>query len=363
MLFTRCPECETTFRVTDETLQKAHGQVRCGRCAGVFNGYAELRDFSAEPLQRSAPASDGAPQATSAAPTTEIETTPATPAAQVTQQPLAAAPTAAPITAIPAALVPTDPVAASLGVRSLADVVTQVEQAAAAAPEPHEEPSTAMPAAAPDEPISPREVDAVLAAPSVVSAPSELWPPFGARPEPSTRRRRWNAAALIALLALGAQTVHHYRAEVAANPTFGPMLQQTYAWLGAEVHPRWDVQQYRIVDWIATAEPNARGLGSLKITAHIENQGPLRQPYPAVRLRLKDRWEEAVASRLFSPVEYLPSATPLDRLMSPGETARAEIEIVDPGPDADGFELDVCIDVEASALSCGTDEVFRHAAG
>ncbi len=44
MLFTRCPECETTFRVTDETLKKASGQVRCGRCASVFNAYAELHD-------------------------------------------------------------------------------------------------------------------------------------------------------------------------------------------------------------------------------------------------------------------------------------------------------------------------------
>ena len=44
MFFTRCPDCATTFRVTDEALQKAHGQVRCGRCASVFNAYSELRD-------------------------------------------------------------------------------------------------------------------------------------------------------------------------------------------------------------------------------------------------------------------------------------------------------------------------------
>src|SRR5690606_28995422 len=43
MLFTRCPDCETTFRITAEALRKADGQVRCGRCACVFNGYSELR--------------------------------------------------------------------------------------------------------------------------------------------------------------------------------------------------------------------------------------------------------------------------------------------------------------------------------
>src|SRR5690606_41227460 len=43
MLFTRCPDCETTFRITAEALRKADGQVRCGRCARVFNAYNELR--------------------------------------------------------------------------------------------------------------------------------------------------------------------------------------------------------------------------------------------------------------------------------------------------------------------------------
>ena len=51
MLFTRCPECETTFRVTDETLKKANGQVRCGRCASVFNAYAELHDPAAKSFE------------------------------------------------------------------------------------------------------------------------------------------------------------------------------------------------------------------------------------------------------------------------------------------------------------------------
>ena len=51
MLLTRCPECDTTFRVTDETLKKASGQVRCGRCASVFNAYAELQGAGSKPLE------------------------------------------------------------------------------------------------------------------------------------------------------------------------------------------------------------------------------------------------------------------------------------------------------------------------
>src|SRR5690606_15747085 len=44
MLFTRCPSCETTFRITDRALHKAGGQVRCGRCSCVFDAYSALRE-------------------------------------------------------------------------------------------------------------------------------------------------------------------------------------------------------------------------------------------------------------------------------------------------------------------------------
>jgi hypothetical protein len=206
--------------------------------------------------------------------------------------------------------------------------------------------------------ISAEQIDEVLTTrvPPPENAP-QSWSAFGT--EPRRRSSRWwSAAAALALLALGAQTVHYFRADVASHPTFGPWIQQAYGWVGVDLRPHWDVRQYEILDWVATAEPNARGLGSLKIAARIQNHGPLRQPYPAVQLRLKDRWEKAVSSRLFTPAEYLPRDAPRERLMSPGETARAQFEVVDPGPDAYGFELDVCIEVEASLVTCGTDEVF-----
>ncbi len=39
---TTCPACGTTFRVTAEQLLAKDGQVRCGRCAKVFNAYDAL---------------------------------------------------------------------------------------------------------------------------------------------------------------------------------------------------------------------------------------------------------------------------------------------------------------------------------
>ena len=328
MLLTRCPECDTTFRVTDETLKKASGQVRCGRCASVFNAYAELQDEGVNPSQ---PAARGQAEKPPPGPRPE----PSKPAAP------------APVR-LETKRAQNGPVA-SVGTAAVADVLSDAEVAAADAAAEARADAAARDTGA----ISATDVERVLTDDSAAALTS-VW----ARAEEPPRNRWWTVATALALLALGAQMIHYFRADLAGHPTFGPWLTATYKVFGVDVAPNWDVHQYEIIDWVATAEPNARGLGSLKITARIQNRGPQRQPYPAVQLRLKDRYETALGSRMFSPAEYLPRDTPSGRLMSPGETARAEIEVVDPGPDAYGFELDVCIEVEASLVTCGTDEVF-----
>jgi predicted Zn finger-like uncharacterized protein len=336
MLFTRCPECDTTFRVTDDTLKKASGQVRCGRCASVFNAYAELHDPAAK----------------------SFEPVPPPPAA--VEPPAAPRPESAAAAPPPPPAEPESP-AASSGADSHTDAVAQTSVAAdGASHDAAAETSAASSTPADVHAISATEVDRVLTDDVGLPAPQTpfAWQRSDEPVQQRARSRWWSVAAALALLALGAQAIHHFRSDIAGHATFGPWLTATYAALGVEITPHWDVSQYEILDWIATAEPNARGLGSLKITARIQNRGPARQPYPAVQLRLKDRWEAAVGSRMFAPAEYLPRDTPRGRLMSPGETARAEIEVVDPGPDAYGFELDVCIEVETSLVTCGTDEVF-----
>jgi predicted Zn finger-like uncharacterized protein len=45
MLVTTCPECETTFRISVGILEKAGGQVRCGRCARIFDANVDLREI------------------------------------------------------------------------------------------------------------------------------------------------------------------------------------------------------------------------------------------------------------------------------------------------------------------------------
>ncbi|MDH5217768.1 MAG: zinc-ribbon domain-containing protein, partial [Gammaproteobacteria bacterium] len=43
-MYTKCPNCQTTFRVSTAQLKLAEGKVRCGRCDHVFNAVSHLLD-------------------------------------------------------------------------------------------------------------------------------------------------------------------------------------------------------------------------------------------------------------------------------------------------------------------------------
>jgi predicted Zn finger-like uncharacterized protein len=58
-MYTRCPQCETVFRVTPQQLQASSGQVRCGKCQEVFDAFAALSAQLPAPEPRAAPSPPG----------------------------------------------------------------------------------------------------------------------------------------------------------------------------------------------------------------------------------------------------------------------------------------------------------------
>lgn len=57
-MYTRCPQCQTVFRITAAQLKARDGQVRCGRCQNVFRGDQHLVDRPERKVERPA----GAPR-------------------------------------------------------------------------------------------------------------------------------------------------------------------------------------------------------------------------------------------------------------------------------------------------------------
>jgi predicted Zn finger-like uncharacterized protein len=62
MLITTCGHCGARFRVTPQQLNARQGQVRCGRCHGVFSGFESLERHSEDGAVAAAPPPPPAPR-------------------------------------------------------------------------------------------------------------------------------------------------------------------------------------------------------------------------------------------------------------------------------------------------------------
>jgi hypothetical protein len=133
-----------------------------------------------------------------------------------------------------------------------------------------------------------------------------------------------------------------------------------YAALGSELLPAWDVDAYELRQWGAAADPDSSG--TLRVRASLLNGADHAQPFPLLRLTLQDRFGSEVGSRALEPREYLHSAPASNELLGAGERIDAEIAIVDPGKDAVGFEIDVCLR-DPDGLKCANEQARHSGSG
>jgi predicted Zn finger-like uncharacterized protein len=163
--------------------------------------------------------------------------------------------------------------------------------------------------------------------------------------------RRWPMVAVAALLALLAtQAIHFWRHDLSRNPAVGPWLMRAYSGIGMPLAPPVDLSAFELRQLGAASD----GLqaGRIKLRASIVNRAAFAQPLPLIRLSLQDRFGSTIATRDLDATEYLPGgAAPASGLLGPSQRADAEVVFVDPGRDAVGFELDVCLR-EAAGVRC-----------
>ncbi len=308
-MYTQCPDCTTVFRVTADALRTARGNVRCGVCSTSFNALEKLSEepFRAGPEAEYAPA----PQVTITA-----EEVPAMESPHMA----AAAPTGE---LPPSPTIDPGAIAASL-------TISHHELARA---EEYPGPFETSRISIPDEM---RRGLAEEAAASAIDAPDFAEP--GA--EESPHRWRWAMGTAILMLMLVAQVVHGQRDQLIHRPGIGQLLAQIYSLVGLPLSEPTDLASYELRQWGAASD--ATQAGRLLLRASIVNRADYAQPYPLLRLALQDRFGTTVAVRDIQPVDYLPGSG-AGNLLEPGQRADAEIRIVDPGKDAVGFEMDVCL--------------------
>jgi hypothetical protein len=108
---------------------------------------------------------------------------------------------------------------------------------------------------------------------------------------------------------------------------------------------------YQLRQWGVTGDPGAKGV--LRVRASIMNTGAQLQPYPLLRVTLANRFGTHVGQREFEPAEYL--GKPTAAMLTPGQQVDATLDILDPGKDAEGFEIDVCVRGAGKKVLCAGD--------
>jgi hypothetical protein len=163
----------------------------------------------------------------------------------------------------------------------------------------------------------------------------------------------WLGAAIVSALLLTAQIVQQNRDWFAAHARgpLGAVVRALYGAVGAPLPAPGNLTAYQLRQWGVTGDPDANG--TLRVRASILNTAAQLQPYPLLRVTLADRFGKNIGRRDFEPNEYL--GRPTAKLLTPGERVEATLAILDPGKDAEGFEIDVCLRGADQRISCAND--------
>jgi hypothetical protein len=153
----------------------------------------------------------------------------------------------------------------------------------------------------------------------------------------------WVVAAVLLVILLVIQIIRGNHEWLA---THAPRLLTGYATM-----PSASLSSYQLRQWGVSGDPTAKG--TLRVRASIMNTAAQLQRYPLLRVSLVNRFGSRVGAREFEPSEYLGKEP--GRMLAPGERVDATLDIVDPGKDAEGFEIDVCIRRIDKTIACASD--------
>ncbi len=408
-MFTQCAKCETVFRVSAEALRAAGGQVRCGRCGEVFNALARLAEDASGFTQGESPLeleTRADAILNSALPVEPFDTAPAP--SVPANAPAANAPAASPPAASPPAGVeiahleisePLDDTSMEftlppgeldrIFVETRPSPLQQLAAAARAVERDSAPTSNAVRANAPSAGVASATVASVTAASAAAAstrAAAQAAAGAASTPSPTTLAPKIPLPASERIT--GLEVSEDVRREMLSSyehaelpPIYVPRRRVPFAawmctavallalliyqvvsnngdWLAAHAHilggpatPAARLATYQLRQWGVTGDPGAKG--TLRVRASIMNVSAQLQPYPLLRVTLANRFGTRVGAREFEPAEYLGHA--VARMLAPGERADATLDILDPGKDAEGFEIDVCLRSADTKTICAAD--------
>ena len=273
---TECPHCHTLFRVSDQQIQNAAGQVRCGHCLAIFT--AELpRQMSFDDL---------------------LDEDSESVVADFSEQPDAAA---------------------------SFDLETAAQNNTADI--------TGF-----DEPFSTvgdhasRHVLPDVIPPSLRAETRDGRKRFG-----FIFSFFWFLAALL-LIGIGlAQYAWYERLQLLQHPQTRPWVELACQYLHCQLPEPKDVSRMELIRKNIYSHPNDKQ--SLMVSGSMINQAEFAQDFPLLELRFENIRGETIAARRFKPAEYLDLPADQIAKMEPATPVAFTLEITDPGAEVVSYEF------------------------
>lgn len=343
MLVTTCKHCAARFRVTPEQLNLRQGQVRCGECAQVFNGFEALERYPGDDTGTRLLAARGTSPPAAATPPDDVPLRDASPppAPPHDGPPGDEPPRDDPPAGLPPVDTPRDEPPSVPGFTPQPEPPPRqhwavVPEPAPAEPDPH---PVAEPMPALDPPVE--HAPAAVAPRRAPETPRPLSDFAMPVPEPTPApppSRAWGLAAFLLALVFGLQASYAFRAEIATRyPPARPFLESACAYASCTVP--WINQDgaLKLEDSELLEVPGKPG--QIALNARIRSLAAAPMEYPHVELTLTDTTGQVAVRRVIRPTDYLGRAPAPADVLAPGSDLLVSLRLDTGRVKATGYEL------------------------
>ena len=156
---------------------------------------------------------------------------------------------------------------------------------------------------------------------------------------------KWGGLSALALVVLVAQYAYFNFDDLARTPQWRPLYQQACGVLGCRLPNRTDISKLRGANLVVRSHPDYTN--ALIVDAILFNEARYPQPFPELELSFSALNGDPVASRRFSPAEYLRGDLTNMEAMPVNTPLHISLEIVDPGEQAVNYNLRLLPAVDA----------------
>lgn len=156
--------------------------------------------------------------------------------------------------------------------------------------------------------------------------------------KPPRVSRVWGLINLCILVTLIGQAIYLYRAELSNfSPSTRPYLEQYCEILNCKIPISQQTELLSIESSDMQKEATQQGVATLIVM--IRNQATFPQLFPSLELTLTDTKDKALASRIFSPGEYLEKNSYLSDVIGPNKEVSVTLKIDSSNLNAAGYRL------------------------